>query len=74
MSGTVRGMSPAGTPGTGPGCRAVLPLFPIAQRIDAVGAHDGEEGMGEAGEGDVAMPAGPATHLVLGQADLLLSL
>ena len=34
------------------------------------GGEDGQEGQGEHGQGDVAVPAGPAADLVVVQADL----
>ena len=37
----------------------------LGKRVMAVDAYDREEGMGEAGEGDVAAPAGLAADLGL---------
>src|SRR5215210_2053756 len=51
-------------------------LSPFLRRLDvpAFGPDDGEESMGEEREGDVAVPAAPATDLVVGEAHFPLRL
>ena len=64
-SGTVRGSRPSPP--------AKLP-YPFAPGVRGLGAGDGQEGMGQQGQGDVPVPVRPAADLVVIQADLGLGL
>lgn len=61
--GTGKGISPDGTSGARPAAALAITLSPVA-----AGADGGQEAVGQAGENDVAVPAGPAADLVLSEA------
>ena len=69
MGGQTRRQSRRRTSGTVSGSRSATKSSVGSSPDDDLAQH-GEIGVRQHGQGDVAMPAGPGTHLVLVEADL----